>query len=122
MPPKCDGVLDQSAVAVLGGGFVWDGWLDYTQVTCETPQSRLHARTRAHVHEHYINIPFRYPSSHSLLLRLFPPCSFANRTMPEAGRIRAVLADALDVWARNSMLTFRETYDDEADIRVMFVG
>lgn len=41
--------------------------------------------------------------------------------MPESGRIRSVLADALDVWARSSRLTFHETIEKEADILVMFV-
>lgn len=86
------------------GGGLKGGFSDrlYTQMTCASARN------------HDIILTF-----HSSPPGFF--CSFVNRTMPEAGRIRAVLADALDVWARISVLSFRETYDDEADIRVMFV-
>jgi hypothetical protein len=34
--------------------------------------------------------------------------------------VRAELHRALDVWAQNSKLTFREVNDDQADILVFF--
>lgn len=36
------------------------------------------------------------------------------------GQVRRVLRDALNVWERNSKLTFREVNSDKADIQVMF--
>ncbi|XP_055384566.1 matrix metalloproteinase-2-like [Condylostylus longicornis] len=38
----------------------------------------------------------------------------------DGGQVRRVLRDALDIWAKNSKLTFREVYDERADIQVMF--
>lgn len=37
------------------------------------------------------------------------------------GTVRRVLHDALNVWAKNSKLTFREVNGDDADILVSFV-
>lgn len=50
--------------------------------------------------------------------------SLVNQTMTklDSGRVRAVLRDALDVWARGSLLQFQEVYDPKADIQVLFVG
>jgi hypothetical protein len=38
----------------------------------------------------------------------------------DPGVVRAELYRALDVWAQNSKLTFREVNDDRADILVFF--
>ncbi|XP_037956211.1 matrix metalloproteinase-2 [Teleopsis dalmanni] len=40
--------------------------------------------------------------------------------MTDAGQVRSVLTQALRVWERNSKLTFREVYSDQADIQVLF--
>lgn len=37
------------------------------------------------------------------------------------GTVRRVLHDSLNVWAKNSKLTFREVKGDDADILVSFV-
>jgi hypothetical protein len=56
-----------------------------------------------------------------LLLLFF---AFSLRTMHprglDSGVVRAELQRALDVWAQNSKLTFREVNDDRADILVFF--
>ena len=56
-----------------------------------------------------------------LLLLFF---AFSLRTMHprglDSGVVRAELHRALDVWAQNSKLTFREVNDDRADILVFF--
>lgn len=44
--------------------------------------------------------------------------------MPEldAGRVRRILSESLDVWARSSKLTFQEVHPkDDANIQVSFV-
>ncbi|XP_055705191.1 matrix metalloproteinase-2 isoform X3 [Phlebotomus papatasi] len=48
--------------------------------------------------------------------------SLVNHSMPtlSVGQVRRVLRDALNVWERNSKLTFREVNSDKADIQVMF--
>lgn len=38
----------------------------------------------------------------------------------DAGQVRRVLRDALEVWARESRLTFQEVYSEKADIQVLF--
>lgn len=38
----------------------------------------------------------------------------------DAGQVRRVLSEALDVWSRNSKLQFEEVYSDKANIQVMF--
>lgn len=38
----------------------------------------------------------------------------------DAGQVRRVLTEALDVWSRSSRLTFQEVYSEEADIQVLF--
>lgn len=45
-----------------------------------------------------------------------------NQTLSilDVSRVRRIFTEALDVWARHSKLTFREVYDDRADIQVMF--
>ncbi|KAL7730593.1 hypothetical protein ACLKA6_000584 [Drosophila palustris] len=40
--------------------------------------------------------------------------------MPDAPKIRMMVAQALRVWENNSKLTFREVYSDQADIQVLF--
>ncbi|XP_017838315.2 matrix metalloproteinase-2 isoform X2 [Drosophila busckii] len=40
--------------------------------------------------------------------------------MPEADKIRIMVARALNVWESNSKLTFREVYSSQADIQVLF--
>lgn len=37
------------------------------------------------------------------------------------GTVRRVLSEALNVWAKNSKLTFREVSGDDADLLVSFV-
>lgn len=40
----------------------------------------------------------------------------------DAGQVRRILSESLDVWARNSKLTFQEIHPrDDADIQVSFV-
>lgn len=46
--------------------------------------------------------------------------SLVNQTMQDAGQVRRVLKQALDVWQRSSKLTFREVYSAQADIQVLF--
>ncbi|XP_030387310.1 matrix metalloproteinase-2 isoform X2 [Scaptodrosophila lebanonensis] len=46
--------------------------------------------------------------------------SLVNQSMPEAGKVRKMVARALSVWENNSKLTFREVYSDQADIQVLF--
>lgn len=41
-------------------------------------------------------------------------------TRLDAGQVRRVLTEALDVWARGSRLTFQEVYSEDADIQVLF--
>ncbi|XP_058832598.1 matrix metalloproteinase-2 isoform X1 [Topomyia yanbarensis] len=45
-----------------------------------------------------------------------------NQSMVEldAGQVRRVLHEALDLWSQNANLTFREVYSSEADIQVLF--
>lgn len=38
----------------------------------------------------------------------------------DAGRVRQILGEALDVWSRGSRLTFQEVYSKDADIQVLF--
>jgi hypothetical protein len=38
----------------------------------------------------------------------------------DAGMARRIFHDALDVWSKDSMLNFREVYDPNADIQIMF--
>uniref|UniRef100_A0A336L9G6 CSON002198 protein n=1 Tax=Culicoides sonorensis TaxID=179676 RepID=A0A336L9G6_CULSO len=40
----------------------------------------------------------------------------------ETGHVRRILRDALEVWASNSKLTFRETSNPDADIQVLFAS
>lgn len=49
--------------------------------------------------------------------------SLVNQTMKnlDAGQVRRVLSDALDVWSRGSRLTIQEMYSEDADIQVLFV-
>lgn len=48
--------------------------------------------------------------------------SLVNQSMAnlDAGQVRRVLHEALDLWAQNANLTFREVYSSEADIQVLF--
>lgn len=48
--------------------------------------------------------------------------SLVNQTMADldAGKVRQILGEALDVWSRGSRLTFQEVYDKNADIQVLF--
>ncbi|XP_055631877.1 matrix metalloproteinase-2 isoform X2 [Toxorhynchites rutilus septentrionalis] len=48
--------------------------------------------------------------------------SLVNQSMTDldAGQVRRVLHEALDLWAQNANLTFREVYSSEADIQVLF--
>lgn len=48
--------------------------------------------------------------------------SLVNQTMADldAGRVRQILGEALDVWSRGSRLTFQEVYSKDADIQVLF--
>lgn len=48
--------------------------------------------------------------------------SLVNQTMADldVGRVRQIISEALDVWSRGSLLTFREKLDDKADIQVLF--
>ncbi|XP_055537460.1 matrix metalloproteinase-2 [Wyeomyia smithii] len=48
--------------------------------------------------------------------------SLVNQSMVDldAGQVRRVLHEALDLWAQNANLTFREVYSSEADIQVLF--
>lgn len=41
-------------------------------------------------------------------------------TSLDVGEVRRMLREALNVWSRGSQLTFREIYDDKADIQVLF--
>lgn len=38
----------------------------------------------------------------------------------DAGQVRRVLTEALDVWSRGSRLTFNEVQSSDADIQVLF--
>lgn len=38
----------------------------------------------------------------------------------DAGQVRRILYEALDLWSRHANISFRETYSTEADIQVMF--
>lgn len=46
--------------------------------------------------------------------------SLVNQTMADAGKVRRILKEALDVWSRGSRLTFQEVYSTDADIQVLF--
>ncbi|KAH8324722.1 hypothetical protein KR074_010267 [Drosophila pseudoananassae] len=46
--------------------------------------------------------------------------SLVNRTMPDATKIRMMVGRALAVWENNSKLTFREVYNEQADIQILF--
>lgn len=45
-----------------------------------------------------------------------------NESMPslDIGQVRRVLSEALDVWSRGSVLTFKEVRSSDADIQVLF--
>lgn len=40
--------------------------------------------------------------------------------MANAGQVRRILREALDVWSRGSRLTFQEVLSKDADIQVLF--
>ncbi|XP_035789991.1 matrix metalloproteinase-24-like isoform X2 [Anopheles albimanus] len=48
--------------------------------------------------------------------------NLVNQTMGllDAGQVRRILYEALDLWSRHANISFRETYSTEADIQVMF--
>lgn len=48
--------------------------------------------------------------------------SLVNQTMAnlDAGQVRRILSEALDVWSRGSRLTFQEVHSEDADIQVLF--
>ncbi|KAH8270831.1 hypothetical protein KR018_006383 [Drosophila ironensis] len=46
--------------------------------------------------------------------------SLVNRTMPDAPKIQEMVRRALDVWEKNSKLTFRQKYSDQSDIQILF--
>lgn len=56
------------------------------------------------------------------LFSLFFVYSLVNQTMADldAGQVRRILSEALDVWSRGSRLTFQEVYSKDADIQVLF--
>lgn len=45
-----------------------------------------------------------------------------NQTMSllNVNDVRRILREALNVWSRGSQLSFQETYDEAADIQVLF--
>lgn len=61
------------------------------------------------------------PIFHNFLLFL-SIFSLVNQTMAnlDAGQVRRIFSEALDVWSRGSLLTFQEVYGSDADIQVLF--
>ncbi|XP_038107614.1 matrix metalloproteinase-2 isoform X2 [Culex quinquefasciatus] len=58
-----------------------------------------------------------HPLKEVLLLK-----SLVNQSMTDldAGQVRRVLHEALDLWAQNANISFREVYSSQADIQVLF--
>lgn len=88
-------------------------------------QPERHTRSRS-----WLKIQFRCDDSTlsrfshliqaSLVFRV--PSSMINQTMSllNVNDVRRILREALNVWSRGSQLSFQETYDEAADIQVLF--